>query len=158
MRAPRARDRPESAEDWPLGRLLSTAARLVEHDWNSWLAEQGITHAGFVALHVLREGPMTQRELAGHSQVEEQTMSRVLERLERNGHVTRRRDPGDRRRLVVERTPAGAGVADDAVRANAAERLVVDRVEDPDRFRAELVRLISAVRAGRGDPHPGDPT
>lgn len=138
-----------------MGRLLSTAARLVEHDWNSWLAQQGLTHAGYVALHALRDGPMTQRALASHSQVEEQTMSRVLERLERNGHVTRHRDPADRRRLVVERTSAGASVADDAARANAAERLVVDRVQDPERFRAELVLLITAVRAGRGDPHPG---
>lgn len=155
MRAPHTATPPDSAEDWPLGRLLSTAARLVEHDWNSWLAQLGITHAGLLALHALRAGPMTQRALAAHSQVEEQTMSRVLERLERNGHVTRRRDAVDRRRLVVERTTAGAAVAEDAVKDNAAERLVVGRVQDPEAFRAELVRLITAVRANRQDAEPG---
>ena len=40
--------------------------------------------------------------------VEEQTMSRVLDRLERAGYVTRQRDTADRRRLVVRRTRAPA--------------------------------------------------
>lgn len=105
-----------------------------------------------LALHALRAGPLTQRALAARSQVEEQTMSRVLERLERNGHITRRRDTEDRRRLVIERTPAGAAVAEDAVRDNAAERLVVTKVADPETFRRELIRLITAVQAGRDEP------
>src|SRR5512133_1871829 len=65
-------------EDWSLGRLLSTAARLVEHDWNSWLASHELTHAALLALHALRHGPLTQRQLAAANRVEEQTMSRAL--------------------------------------------------------------------------------
>ena len=84
---------PGGPADWSLGRLLSTAARLVEHDWNAWLAERGLTHAGLLALHALDEGPLTQRRLAAASRVEEQTMSRVLDRLERTGHVA---EAGDR--------------------------------------------------------------
>ena len=50
---------------WPTNRLLSTAARLVEHAWNENLASLGITHAGVMALDVLRsEGSMTQAQLA----------------------------------------------------------------------------------------------
>src|SRR4051794_31338019 len=51
-------------EDWSLGRLLSTAARLIEHDWNAWLATHDLTHAGLLALHALERGPLTQRSLA----------------------------------------------------------------------------------------------
>ena len=54
-------DVPGDAAEWPLGRLLSTAARLVEQDWNSWLAGRGMTHAGLLALHMLGTGPHTQR-------------------------------------------------------------------------------------------------
>src|SRR6187551_1077936 len=62
-------------EDWSLGRLLSTAARLIEHDWNALLTTHDLTHAGLLALHALQAGPLTQRKLAAASRVEEQTMS-----------------------------------------------------------------------------------
>ena len=90
------------AADWSLGRLLSTAARMIEHDWNAWLATHDLTHAGLLALHALEDGPLTQRKLAAASRVEEQTMSRVVARLERAGYVEpgarpfRSPPPGDR--------------------------------------------------------------
>jgi MarR family transcriptional regulator, organic hydroperoxide resistance regulator len=65
-------------DDWSLGRLLSTAARLIEHDWNDWLAKHDLTHAGLLALQALQGGPLTQRQLAAANRVEEQTMSRVV--------------------------------------------------------------------------------
>ena len=91
-----------SAEDqlasWPTGRLLSTAARAVEHAWAEALATLGVTHAGLIALHLLRDGPLSQIQLARSAHVETQTMSRTLERLEREGLVSRAPDPDDRRR------------------------------------------------------------
>ena len=136
---------PGGPADWSLGRLLSTAARLVEHDWNAWLAERGITHAGLLALHALDEGPLTQRRLAAASRVEEQTMSRVLDRLERTGHVERRRDTVDRRRLVVSLTASGRDVLGQIREADIADVLVAEHLQDPAGFRAELVRLVSGV-------------
>ncbi len=138
-----------STEDWPTGRLLSTAARLVEHEWNAWLGDHGLTHAGFLALHALGHGPMTQRQLAAAGQVEEQTMGRVVDRLERTGHVSRRRDPADRRRVIVERTGLGDEVWTVASASRVADRIVDDALEDPERFRAELVRLLEALHRPR---------
>ena len=134
-------------EEWSLGRLLSTAARLVEHDWNVWLAERGITHAGLVALDALDAGPLTQRQLAAVGRVEEQTMGRVIHRLERTGHVERRRDPADRRRRVVSLTDSGRAVVLRVRRSDVAERLVAAHLADPVAFREELVRIVDA--AGR---------
>ena len=136
---------PGGPADWSLGRLLSTAARLVEHDWNAWLAERGLTHAGLLALHALDEGPLTQRRLAAASRVEEQTMSRVLDRLERTGHVERRRDTVDRRRLVVSLTASGRDVLGQIREADIADVLVAEHLQDAAGFRAELVRLVSGV-------------
>lgn len=133
-------------EDWSLGRLLSTAARLVERDWNGWLARYDLTHAGFLVLHALAEGPRAQRELATASQVEEQTMSRVLDRLERTGHVTRERDPIDRRRVLVLRTPLGARTHRLVQDAAVADHLVQDALDDPERFRSDLVRVIEHLQ------------
>jgi MarR family transcriptional regulator, organic hydroperoxide resistance regulator len=142
------------AAEWSLGRLLSMAARLVEQEWNSWLASRDLTHAGLLALHALRSGPRTQRELAAASMVEEQTMSKVLDRLERAGYVTRERDPADRRRLVVRRTPAGEQAYQAAIDADVANTIVTARLDDPGAFRGELVQLIAGLLAARGETVP----
>jgi MarR family transcriptional regulator, organic hydroperoxide resistance regulator len=136
---------PDGPDHWSLGRLLSTAARLVEHDWNAWLAERGLTHAGLLALDALEGGALTQRQLAAASRVEEQTMSRVLDRLARTGHVERRRDTVDRRRLVVSLTRPGRDVLDQINSTDIAEILVAEHLADPAAFRQELVRLVTAI-------------
>ncbi|GAA3697663.1 hypothetical protein GCM10022204_12220 [Microlunatus aurantiacus] len=138
-------------DDWSLGRLLSTAARLVEHDWNAWLARHDLTHAGFLALHTLGPDALTQRQLAAGSQIEEQTMGRVLDRLERTGHITRHRDPEDRRRSLVQRTEQGHRTYEAVRTSGISDRLVEEALEDPQRFRADLVRLIE--RIGAADDH-----
>ncbi len=141
-----------------MGRLLSMAARLVEQDWNGWLAGRGMTHAGLLALHMLQAGPHTQRELAAASMVEEPTMSRVLDRLAREGHVTRERDPVDRRRLVVRATPAGLAAYRAAIEADVANTIVTRHLDEPAAFRRMLVRLIAGLLADRGGQAPGSLT
>jgi DNA-binding MarR family transcriptional regulator len=117
----------------------------VEHDWNAWLAERGLTHAGLLALDALEGGALTQRQLAAASRVEEQTMSRVLDRLARTGHVERRRDTVDRRRLVVSLTRSGRDVLDQIKSSDIADILVAEHLADPAAFRQELVRLVTAI-------------
>lgn len=139
----------EDMASWPTGRLLSTAARLVEHQFAARLADHGLTMAGFVALHVLDEHGLTQRELATRCQVEEQTMSRTLERLQRGGLVERRRDSSDRRRMIVIATPQGRRTVVQASDMAAAERLVLASVESPELFRRQVVQLVESLTAAR---------
>ena len=137
-----------SAEDelasWPTGRLLSTAARAVEHAWAEALTTLGVTHAGLIALHRLRDGPLSQIQLARSAHVETQTMSRTLERLEREGLVSRAQDPHDRRRHVVARTEAGA---EGGARAQDLERDVVPGIARSEEMRRGLIDVIR--QAGR---------
>ncbi|MFT2707024.1 MarR family winged helix-turn-helix transcriptional regulator [Clavibacter zhangzhiyongii] len=132
---------------WPTGRLLSTAARAVEHAWAEALQTLGVTHAGLIALHLLRDGPLSQIQLARSAHVETQTMSRTLERLEREGLVSRAPDPDDRRRHVVARTDAGAEAW---ARAQTLERDVVPELTRSEELRRGLVDVIRA--AGRPSP------
>ena len=83
--------------DWPTGRLLSTASRMVEHAWLEALSALGLSHAGLIVLHLLEDGPSTQVDLAVRARVEAQTMSRTLHRLEREGFVRRRAPRSSRR-------------------------------------------------------------
>lgn len=94
-------------DHWPVGRLLSAAARRMEREWNAHLAAWDLNHASHPVLVHLTSRPMSQRELAEACGVTEQTMSRVLARLERTGYVSRRPDPDDRRRHVIAITDAG---------------------------------------------------
>jgi DNA-binding MarR family transcriptional regulator len=136
----------EGMSDWPTGRLLSTAARLVEHAWVEVLDELGLTHAGLIVLHLLGEGPFSQRELARRARVETQTMSRTLERLEREGYVLRARDPRDARRHLVTRTAAGTA-AWEAARSREAD--LFPPLSQHEALRRALLEIIDAVAANR---------
>ncbi|QKS86331.1 MarR family winged helix-turn-helix transcriptional regulator [Curtobacterium flaccumfaciens] len=98
----------DTTEQWPLGRLLSAAARAVERDWDERLRAIGLSHAAVVAIDILiRTGPTGADTIARTARVQPQTMSRTLERMERDGLVERTPHPADRRRRVVSVTPAG---------------------------------------------------
>ncbi len=131
---------------WPTGRLLSTAARLVEHAWVDALDRLGLTHAGIIALHLLEDGPLSQTELAHAARVETQTMSRTVERLEREGFVAREADVGDRRRRVVTRTDAGRR-AWEATRSLEAE--VFPDLDDQVALRGTLLAIIRSTSENR---------
>ena len=136
----------ESPQDWPTGRLLSTAARLVEHAWAERLETVGLTHAGLIALHLLGEGARSQSDLARSARVQLQTMARTVERLERHGHVTRERDDADARRVLVARTPEGTALLEQAQRL---ESEALPPVSDPEALRTLLLEVVRSASGGR---------
>jgi MarR family transcriptional regulator, organic hydroperoxide resistance regulator len=103
--------------NWTLPRLLSTAARLVEHAWNEHLAALNLTHAGFFALEVLKaEGAMSQVQLANRLRVQGQTIGKTLARLEAHGHVVRNRSQADQRSQLINISEQGALALEQASR------------------------------------------
>ncbi len=140
---PHVPGRAEDIGDWPTGRLLSSAARLVEHDWNQHLARWQLNHASLGVLHVLLTAPQTQRELAGAVQVEDQTMSRMLEKLERCGYIVRTRDDVDRRRVRVALTSLGRRTCLEATDIRLAEEFFA-AVDDVEALRLSLIAVIRA--------------
>ena len=102
-------------------RLHSAAIHLLRglrrHD-----ARAGIGPARLSALSVLVfGGPTSLARLAAAEQVRPPTMSRVVAALRASGLVARRRDPGDRRRIVLEATPAGRRVLREGRRRRVRE-------------------------------------
>ncbi|WP_306632503.1 MarR family winged helix-turn-helix transcriptional regulator [Arthrobacter sp. B1I2] len=128
-------------DHWPTGRLLSTAARLVEHSWNEKLGAIGLTHAGVIAIEVLAaQGPMTQAQLAQYVRVQAQTMGKTLSRLESHGHIVRVRSTSDRRSHVVSLTEQGKEAV---ARAVEMERAVLASSSiDPEVLRQELKAVV----------------
>ncbi len=137
-------------DTWPTGRLLSMAARAVEHAWYARLEEVGLSHAGLVVLDLLEGGPQSQVDLAAGARVQVQTMSRTLARLERDGLVERVRDGSDARRRLVSRTQEGTRAW------NAAKTLETELFPagvDDVALRTSLLAVMASMprdAAGRG--------
>lgn len=115
----------ERTGHWPTGRLLSAVARRIERQWNSHLDAWDLNHASLPVLFHLAARPHSQRDLARANGVTEQTMSRILARLERSGYIAREQHPTDRRRHVVALTPGGRAVMLEAGDPRPAEELSV---------------------------------
>ena len=111
-------DRTGDPAHWATGRLLSTAARLVEHAWDAHLATWGLNHASFAVLWMLERGPLPQRSLASSASVQDQTMSRIVERLQRLGYVERARGTDDRRQVLVHHGDVRCDRRDDGCAAS----------------------------------------
>jgi DNA-binding MarR family transcriptional regulator len=135
-------------KQWPTGRLLTTAARLVEHAWNERLVSIGVTHAGVIALGVLKsQGTSSQAQLAQIVRVQAQTMGKTLSRLEARGHVSRVRNDRDRRSHMVSITPDGVAVLDQA--KNIERTLVAGEGLVSDELREHLHSVIAELGAPR---------
>ena len=93
----------------PLGRLVSVAGHLVDQHWGRYLAEHhGLTPAGMRVLFILsRLGDTTHRDVAERCFVRPGTLTGVVDTLERDGFVARRRDATDRRTVQLTLTDKG---------------------------------------------------
>ena len=67
----------------------------------------GMKLKAYMTLSNLRDGPLGQSQLCVTMHLDPNNCVLMLNDLEAAGHVERRRDPADRRRHIVELTPAG---------------------------------------------------
>lgn len=104
-------------------------------------------------LYLLSGGPRSQRELATASGVTEQTMSRILVRLERTGYIQRRPHGTDRRRHEVILTDEGRETLAEAGDPRVAEQMSI-RGLDADQV-AQLRQILGVMLAQR--PRDTDP-
>jgi MarR family transcriptional regulator for hemolysin len=96
------------------GERFSAALHSTARDWRLLIDKQlkhlGIGQAGWMTIAMIAKSaePMSQRALADLVGVEGPSMVSMLDRLEREGLVTRAPSPTDRRVKLVRLTDAGA--------------------------------------------------
>lgn len=107
-RAPACQDRRVPEPDQRLFFLLQQAAhRLRVAADRRCLAAAGITTAQLGALFAVREGGLTQRDLAARLGQRESAVTAMVARLADAGLLGRRAHPREHRAVVLELTPAG---------------------------------------------------
>jgi DNA-binding MarR family transcriptional regulator len=88
------------------------------------------------------------------------TMTSVLDTLERNGYIVRLTDPDDRRRVLVDVTPAAQEVLDlllpEVVQTTTAVMAGIEETELHDLL-ATLARIREAIAAAPDDLGPPAP-
>jgi len=97
--------------DNSIGYLITQAQRLLHKGLGMKLQQHGVSVAQWTVLVVLWEvDGLSQKELSDRVTVETATLSRTLDRMERDGLVKRVRSETDRRQVHVFLTEYGAGL------------------------------------------------
>jgi len=92
----------------PIGLQLARTAKAVSQAFDAALSEAGGSLATWVVLMNLKSGQATsQRELADAVGIQGATLTHHLNAMERDGLLTRRRDPHNRRVHLVDLTALG---------------------------------------------------
>ena len=121
-------------------RILDTIRRLVRMlrvSDRSAQSQLGISGAQLFVLRVLRNTPgLSLNELASRTRTDQSSVSVVVGRLVDAGLLNRQRDDRDARRLILNLTPKGSALIDQAPRS-ATERMleVFDGMPPADRKR-----------------------
>jgi DNA-binding MarR family transcriptional regulator len=114
---------PGIAKQWPT-LLMIKLGRITMHRFAEALEPFGIRPRHVAALIELRDrGELTQQSLCGQLHLDPTNLVTILNELELRGYATRRRDPKDRRRHLVEVSKKGIAVIE-----KVSE--VMDGVED----------------------------
>lgn len=133
------------------GYLTNWAARLFTRELERQLAPTGIAPAYMPVLFALADGStLTQKALARRAAVEQPTMAATLNRMQRDGMITRRPDPADRRCALVTLTPLALGKIDAVERVvSAINTLALEQLAPGEReqFLGLLRRVIGVLEA-----------
>lgn len=113
---------PPSLADRP-GALLVIAARTGQELARRRLAPMGLSVQLCGVLNLLAQGPISQHALGEQLGIDRTTMVELIDDLERQGAVVRRRNPADRRSYALSLTSRGKVVQKRAATAfdDAAE-------------------------------------
>jgi DNA-binding MarR family transcriptional regulator len=136
---------PRFIDDY-LSYLLARASHLVSRQFHAQLKPRGMAVPVWRVLSTLSDGdglPVT--ELAKITLFKQPTLTKVIDRMSKQGLVERRASERDRRKVLVFITPKGRGqIVDLLARAKQHEREVLAGLTDADvnALKAALHNLI----------------
>jgi MarR family transcriptional regulator, transcriptional regulator for hemolysin len=131
--------------------LLDYLGRLARAGAEAALTPRGLRPRHLVALTLLAEsGPAAQQDLAAALRLDPSNLVGLLNQLDADGLVTRRRSPADRRRHIVELTPEGQAVLEEVL--DALHDIEAELLRGLDRGQRDA--LIDLLQQAIGDVNP----
>lgn len=96
---------------------LYACSKELVNQYSPYLKKLGLTYTQYIVMMVLWEhGSVSSRELAEKLHLDYGTLTPVLKKLESTGYLTRQRDPGDERLLILTITRKGSDLKDEALK------------------------------------------
>jgi len=113
--------------------------RITTHRFTEALEPFGVRPRHVAALIELRDhGELSQQSLCGRLHVDPTNLVAILNELEQRGFATRRRDPQDRRRHIVEVSKKGLAVIEKSSKVmDEVEKDLLEGLEPSDREQLE---------------------
>jgi MarR family transcriptional regulator, lower aerobic nicotinate degradation pathway regulator len=135
------------------GMLLVKLGRALQRRFNDALRPSELTPRHVQVLEELRQGPMSQQALADRVGVDPTKLVGLLNDLEGQHLVLRRRDPVDRRRHIVENSREGEARVDAALSAVAAvEDELLAALDGEQRAQLRELLVLAAESSGLSEP------
>jgi DNA-binding MarR family transcriptional regulator len=140
---------PGIAQQWPT-LLMIKLGRITMHRFTEALEPFGIRPRHVAALIELRDrGELTQQGLCGQLHLDPTNLVAILNELELRGYATRRRDPEDRRRHLVQVSKKGVAVIEKVSEAmDAVEADLLEGFEPAEREQFEALLTSIWERSG----------
>lgn len=130
---------------------LTRASESVTIRLNRHLSEHGLTLSQFGTLEVLLHlGPLNQRAIGEKLLKSGGNITMVIDNLVKNGMVTRKRNPADRRAVLIELSEKGRAFITDFFPLHLERIREEFSVLDPDEMR-ELGRICRKLGLGEAD-------
>jgi DNA-binding MarR family transcriptional regulator len=146
----------EFTRDSSLGYQVNHLARLLEAALHKRISPLGVVPGQFAQILALyEEDGLTQRQLCDLVRIEQPTMAKTLQRMERDALISREPDPDDRRISRVRLTPHAWALRGDLVdaatevNASATDGLTDRQVGE---FMRTLSRIIDNLQAADEQP------
>ncbi|WP_091957710.1 MarR family winged helix-turn-helix transcriptional regulator [Prevotella sp. tc2-28] len=131
---------------------LYTASRLITQAYTPMLTELGITYPQYLVLMVLWEKDCQPvNDIARRLVLETNTVTPLLQRMEKQGLVTRKKGEQDKRQQIVSLTDKGRDMEEQAYKlipAGMGETLKACplRMEDYTHLASELDSIVGALK------------
>jgi DNA-binding MarR family transcriptional regulator len=124
--------------------------RITAHRFTEALEPFGVRPRHVAALIELRDrGELSQQSLCGQLHLDPTNLVAILNELEQKGYATRRRDPEDRRRHLVEVSKKGIAVIEKVSEVmDGVEAELLNDLEPAERD--QLEGLLTSISEGSG--------
>ncbi|MEV0223504.1 MarR family winged helix-turn-helix transcriptional regulator [Streptomyces sp. NPDC050704] len=138
---------PSAARGGPVSHAIGRLSRLHRAAAGKLLRGAGLYPGQeFLMMHLWDRGAVRQSELIKAVDLDPSTVTKMLQRLEHAGHVSRSPDPKDGRAVLVEATDKSCGLLEEVTRAwNELEEHTLAGLSTAER--AQLAGLLSRVEA-----------